>query len=137
MDDVDRKAVAALLERVDAAFRADDGSAMAEAFAADARLLWPEIEDIVGREAIRAALTDLTAAYHTISWEPSYQLFDVTADAAYVLGRFMETRRDRETGAVEHIPGRILYICRREDDAWGVTHLLTSRYGEERVEVEP
>lgn len=135
MTNADRQGVKDLLGRFDAALRADDGAALGDLFAPDARLQWPGIEDIIGREEIRSAYVELTDAFHTISWEPSYQVFDVHADQAYLLGRFSETRRDVATGAIEHVPGRIVYRCQRQaDGAWRITHLMTSRYAEEDAE---
>jgi ketosteroid isomerase-like protein len=120
-----------MLAAFDAAFSADRGAEMGEFFAEDARLQWPEMEDIVGREAIRQAFVEFTSAFHTISWEPSYQVADVHGDRAYPLGRFVEIRQVRETGEVERVPGRIVYFCRREADGeWRLTHALTSRFGE-------
>lgn len=135
MPSADRQGVEDLLARFDAAFRADDGRALGDLFAADARLQWPEMEDIVGREEIRSAFVELTEAFHTISWDPSYQVFDVHHDHAYLLGRFIETRRDVATGVFGYVPGRLFYRCHRQADrAWRFTHLMTSRYAEEQLE---
>jgi uncharacterized protein (TIGR02246 family) len=123
--------VSALLAAYDEAFAADDAEAVSALFADDARLMWPELEDIVGREAIREAFVDFVSTFHTISWQPSYQVVDVHGDRAYLLGRFAEVRELRDTGEVEHVPGRIMWICRRElGGAWRFTHAMTSRYGE-------
>ena len=51
------RASAGLLAAYDAAFAADRADEVAELFAEDARLQWPEEEDIVGRDAIRRAFT--------------------------------------------------------------------------------
>lgn len=125
----------AVLERADAALRVDDVQAIADLFAPDARLMWPGIEGIVGREAIRAAFERLFAEVHTISWQADNHVLDVHDDRAYVLGRFREVRRDHESGEVEHVPGRLVSFWRRQPDGgWLITHLLTSRYGPEEIE---
>ena len=87
--------VAGLLAAYDAAFAADRADEVAELFAEDARLQWPEEEDIVGRDAIRRAFTGFVDQFHTVSWEPSYQLAAVHGDQAFLLGRFVERRQVR------------------------------------------
>jgi len=127
--------VARLLAAYDAAFAADRADEVAELFAEDARLQWPEEEDIVGREAIRQAFTAFVDQFHTVSWEPSYQLAQVHGDQAFLLGRFVERREVRGTGELERVPGRLVLVCRRDaDGAWRITHAMTSRYGETTVE---
>jgi uncharacterized protein (TIGR02246 family) len=127
--------LARLLIAYDAAFAADRADDVADLFAEDARLQWPEEEDIVGREAIRQAFTSFVDQFHTVSWEPSYQIAEVHGDQAFLLGRFVERREVRNTGELERVPGRLVLVCRREaDGAWRITHALTSRYGETTVE---
>jgi uncharacterized protein (TIGR02246 family) len=126
--------VAALLAAYDLAFAADRADEVAELFADDARLQWPEMEDIVGREAIRRAFTDFVDEFHTVSWEPSYQVAEVHGDRAFLLG-LVERREVRRTGELEHVPGRLVLVCRREaDGVWRITHAMTSRYGETTIE---
>ncbi|HEY7848364.1 MAG TPA: SgcJ/EcaC family oxidoreductase [Candidatus Limnocylindria bacterium] len=133
--DVADAGLATLLAAYDAAFAADDADGVAELFAADARLQWPEMEDIVGREAIRQAFVDFVGTFHTVSWQPSYQVVEVLGDRAFLLGRFVERREVRGSGDVERVPGRLVLVCRREaDGAWRITHAMTSRYGEETIE---
>jgi ketosteroid isomerase-like protein len=127
--------VADLVTGFDAAFRADRHAEVAECFTADARLEWPEMEDIVGRDEIRVAFGDFMSTFHTISWDPTYQVVDIHGDRAYLLGRFVELREVRATGDVEHVPGRIVYFCLRDaDGVWRFTHVLTSRYGEATID---
>jgi ketosteroid isomerase-like protein len=93
------------------------------------------MEDIVGREAIRQAFVDFVGTFHTVSWQPSYQVVEVLGDRAFLLGRFVERREVRGSGDVERVPGRLVLVCRREaDGAWRITHAMTSRYGEETIE---
>jgi uncharacterized protein (TIGR02246 family) len=126
--------LAQLLAAYDTAFAADDADGVAQLFAADARLQWPEMEDIVGREAIREAFVEFVETYHTVSWQPSYQVVDVNGDRAFLLGRFTEVREVRGSGEVEHVPGRLVLVCRREADAaWRIVIAMTSRYGETTV----
>jgi len=127
--------LAELLAAYDAAFAADRADDVAELFTDDARLQWPEAEDIVGREAIREAFTDFVDEFHTVSWQPSYQVAEVCGDRAFLLGRFVERREVRATGGIEHVPGRLVLACRREaDGTWRISHAMTSRYGETTVE---
>lgn len=127
--------LAGLLAAYDAAFAADDADAVAQLFAADARLMWPEEEDIVGREAIRQAFGEFVETFHTVSWAPGYQVVDESGGRAFLLGRFVELRRVRRTGELERVPGRIVLVCRREPDGqWRITHAMTSRYGETTIE---
>ena len=127
--------MAGLLAAYDAAFAADRADEVAELFAEDARLQWPEEEDIVGRDAIRRAFADFMEEFHTVSWRPSYQVAEVHGDQAFLLGRFVERREVRRTGELEHVPGRLVLVCRREaDGAWRITHALTSRYAETTIE---
>lgn len=126
-----------LLAAYDAAFAADRADDVAALFADDARLQWPEMEDIVGREAIRQAFTDFVDEFRTVSWEPSYQVAEVVGDRAFLLGRFVERREVRRSGEVEHVPGRLVLVCRRETDgAWRITHAMTSRYGDTTIEAQ-
>jgi ketosteroid isomerase-like protein len=125
--------LARLLDRLDEAIRQDDFSTLSECVTEDAYLLWPGVEDIVGREAIREAFVSL--AMQTLSWEPEYRVVDVHGDRAYILGRFIERRRYPETGGVERVPGRIVYFGRRQPSGeWLISHVLTSRFGEETIE---
>ena len=130
--------LAAMLTAYDAAFAGDDADRVAGFFAVDGRLQWPEEEDIVGREAIRDAFREFVAVFHTIAWEPSYQVVEVTGERAFLLGRFVERREVKETGAVERVPGRLVLVCRRDaGGSWLITHAMTSRYGETTVEGTP
>ena len=127
--------LARLLAAYDAAFAADRADEVAELFAEDARLQWPEEEDIVGRDAIRQAFAGFVDVFHTVSWQPSYQVAEVHGDRAFLLGRFVERREVRQTSELEHVPGRLVLVCRREADGeWRITHALTSRYGETTIE---
>src|SRR5262245_30922623 len=105
--------LAGLLAAYDAAFAADDADGVAELFAVDARLMWPEEEDIVGREAIRRAFGEFVETFHTVSWEPGYQVVVESGGHAFLLGRFLERRRIRKTGELERVPGRLVLVCRR------------------------
>jgi ketosteroid isomerase-like protein len=127
--------LATLLAAYDAAFAADRADAVAELFADDGRLQWPDEEDIVGRGAIRQAFAEFVDTFHTVSWQPTYQVAEVHDDRAFLLGRFVELREVRRTGELERVPGRLVLVCRRETDgAWRITHAMTSRYGEMTVE---
>jgi ketosteroid isomerase-like protein len=81
-----------VIAELDQAFSEDRGSDVADFFAEDARLMWPHMEDIVGRESIREAFVAFVSAYTTNSWSPSREIFDLCGRRAYTLGSFIEIR---------------------------------------------
>jgi len=115
----------------DQAFAEDRGSDVADFFAEDARLLWPFMEDIVGRESIREALVHFVSTYTTNSWSPNREIIDICGRRAYTLARFIEIRTPREGGPTEKVHGRMLEIWQLSpDDKWEITRLMTGRYAE-------
>lgn len=122
------------LATVDDLFRHDAGTAMAEWFAADAQLLWPEEAPIIGPEAIGGAFADFAEAFETISYAPDYGLVEVVPPLAMSIGTFVEVRRVRATGSVERVHGRVVYAWRAEPDrGWRIVRALTSRYAPTEV----
>ena len=128
--------VAGLLAAYDAAFAADRADEVAELFAEDARLQWPEEEDIVGRDAIRQRASPSSWSSSTPS--PGSRATSsprCTATRPSCWDGSSSGARCERTGEVERVPGRLVLVCRREaDGAWRITHALTSRYGETTVE---
>ncbi len=116
---------------LDSTFSHDLGSEVANFFAPDARLMWPGNEDIVGREAIREAFVGFVEAFTTVSWKPDRRDLHVYEDRAYVVGRFVEVRKERESWIIETVYGRLVEVWQLEDDGvWYLERLLTSRYAE-------
>lgn len=127
--DSDRATFAGALATVDDLFRHDAGTAMADWFAADAQLLWPEEEAIVGSDAIGRAFAAFAAAFETISFEPEYDYVQVVPPLAVAIGTFIETRRVRDSGGVERVHGRLAYAWRAEPErGWRIVRAMTSRY---------
>lgn len=124
----------ALLERIaqlDETFGNDRGEEMGEFFTLDARMMWPFMEAITGREAIQAAFVDFANAFTTLNWTPDRRLVHVHGDRAYVLGTFVEDRREKANGEAARVHGRLVEFWRLEEDGqWRVEALLTSRYAE-------
>ena len=123
--------LAGLLAAYDAAFAADRADDVAELFADDARLQWPRrrTSSVAKRSAWPSPSSWIE--FHTVSWEPSYQVAEVHGERAFLLGRFVELRAVRRSGELERVPGRLVLVCRQEGDgAWRITHAISSRYGE-------
>jgi hypothetical protein len=115
----------------DALFSEDRGSEMGAYFAEDARLQWPMLEDIVGREEIRLAFEQLVNTYTTISWKPDRSLGLLCDGKAVIVGRFVEDRRERKKGIRERVFGRIVEIWSAiEAGKWELELLMTSRYAD-------
>ena len=115
----------------DSTFAHDLGSELANFFTADARLMWPGNEDMVGREAIRKAYVGFVETFTTVSWKPDRRDLHVYEDRAYGVGRFVEVRKRLESGITETVYGRLVEVWQLEDDGvWYLERLLTSRYAE-------
>jgi ketosteroid isomerase-like protein len=124
-----RRRLVAAMARFDETFAADRGTELGNLFTADARLMWPELEDIAGREAIRTALESFVAAYTTLSWQPDRGQPDICGDRAYTIGRFVEIRRPRDGGPTEKVYGRLVEQWRRDESGeWLLASVMTSRY---------
>ena len=117
----------------DETFSQDRGTEMGQFFSKDARMMWPDIEDIVGREAIRAAFEELIANFTTISWKPDRTLVQAFGDRAISIGRFTEDRAPRGGGSVVRVFGRLVeYWSKAPDGTWTMDIALTSRYAEDQ-----
>jgi len=127
--DSDRAAFVRALAAVDDLVRHDAGMAVADWCAADAQLLWPEEPPIIGPQAIGQAFADFAEAYETISFEPDHSLVEVVPPLAVTVGTFIEERRERSTGAVERVHGRLVYVWRADPErGWRIMRAMTSRY---------
>ncbi len=104
---------------------------MGDFFAPDARLMWPSLEDIVGREHIRSAYERLAETYTTIAWQPERTVIGPSGRKVVTIGRFIEDRAPRSGGAAERIHGRLVEVwARKPDGGWELEVLLTSRYAD-------
>ena len=118
----------AALDAFDAAFAAGDAEALADRFAADARLLLLHAEAIEGRDAIRAHWTRLFAQWETGAWRTEPLTIDVHDDHAYATATYTETLVPRDPSLQRRlVRGRLVRFLRRDDDGqWRVTLALNS-----------
>src|SRR5687767_9373497 len=115
----------------DRTFSEDRGSDLADFFSENARLMWPDTEDIVGRDAIRAAFEEFVSAFTTIKWNPDRAIIHQLEHGALVVGRFTEDRAPRAGGPADRVFGRLVEIwIRQHDGSWKLDLLLTGRYAE-------
>jgi ketosteroid isomerase-like protein len=119
---------------LDSSFSHDHADEVASYFAGDARLMWPNNNDIVGREAIRKALNRLMEIFTTISWKPDRHFLHVYQDRAYVLGRFVEVRKRRDDELTETVYGRMVEVWELQVDGnWYIERYMTSRYAKTEI----
>jgi len=118
--------LAAIGARLDAALVAQDHSAAAACFTADAVLGESGLDDVRGREAIRRFLAGADrrrAVTHHRLWRDDLV---VAGDRAVEACRFDETKQ-RPGAAPEHERGRAAIFWRREaDGAWRIERLVVS-----------
>ncbi|MFW9887938.1 MAG: YybH family protein [Candidatus Thorarchaeota archaeon] len=115
----------------DLAFSEDRGADMGNFFAKDAKLMFPLMPDVVGRESIRDFFVDFVSVYTTDSLEPKRELIRVYERDAYILGSFIEVRTKRNEGTPETVYGRFLEVWKLfSDGRWELTHFMTGRYAE-------
>ena len=81
---------------LDTVFSQDRGNEMGAFFAEDARLQWPMLEDIVGRNQIRLAFEQLVTTYSTILWKPDRSLALAFNGKTAIVGSFVEDRQKRK-----------------------------------------
>jgi hypothetical protein len=126
-----------LLERMqafDRTFSEDRGSEMGDFFSSEARLMWPFMEDITGRERIRAAFEQFVQDFTTISWKPEREIIGVGENKVFIVGRFLEDRAPREGGPAERVFGRWVEIWAGQPGGpWELDLVLTSRYAENEL----
>ena len=126
-----------LLERMqafDRTFAEDRGSEMGDFFSLQARLMWPFMEDITGRENIRRAFEQFVQTFTTLSWKPEREIIGADGNKVFVLGRFLEDRAPRVGGPAERVFGRWVEVWRRQPGGpWELDLVLTSRYAEDEL----
>ncbi len=126
-----KESLLSTIAEMDLAFAQDRGSDVSDFFAEEARLMWPNNEDIVGREAIREAFVGFVSEYTTDSWDPKREFIEVYERHAYTLGSFIETRTTRDGGPTEKVYGRLLEIWQLSSDGkWEIIRLMTGRYAD-------
>ncbi len=121
----------AIIGELDRTFSQDRADEMGRFYSEDARLMWPALEDVIGRTKIQDAFQRLVGAYSTIRWEPQREFVLSTDDRAVAIGRFIEIRKRREDNQVEQVHGRLVEVWQLEADGeWRLSVLMTSRYAE-------
>ncbi|MFX1416850.1 MAG: YybH family protein [Promethearchaeota archaeon] len=122
---------------LDLAFSEDRALDVSNIFSEDARLMWPLMGDIVGRDSIREAFVEFMSMYTTVSWNPNREIIDVYEKRAYSLGSFTETRTTRGGGPTEKVFGRLLEIWQLSPDGkWEIFRMMTGRYAETELPLE-
>jgi ketosteroid isomerase-like protein len=119
------------IAELDLTFSEDRGVDMGNFFAEDARLMFPFMEDIVGRESIREAFVSLVSKYTTDMWNPKRELIDVYERRAYTFGSFIEIRTPLDGGPAEKVYGRLLEIWNLSSGGkWEIVRFMTGRYAD-------
>ncbi|MFX1580056.1 MAG: YybH family protein [Promethearchaeota archaeon] len=122
------------IAKFDLTFSEDRGADMGDFFAQDATLMFPFMQDVVGRESIQNLFIKFVSMYTTDSWEPKRELIRVYERDAYTLGSFIEVRTKRNDGAKETVFGRLMEVWNlSSDDKWELTHFMSGRYAETEV----
>jgi len=118
--------------RLDNAFSRSSAHETASLFSEGGRLMWPSMEDIVGREAIESALAEFFDGFTLIApFSPERQVVEVGGNRVFALGRFTEDLQPNSDAPAYRVHGRIVEIWSRTNgDAWQLDVLLTSRYAE-------
>ncbi|MFW9789038.1 MAG: YybH family protein [Candidatus Thorarchaeota archaeon] len=118
----------------DLTFSEDRGADMGNFFAKDAKLMFPLMPDIIGRESIRDFFVNFVSMYTTDSLKPKRELIRVYERDAYTLGSFIEVRTKRNERTTETVYGRLLEVWKLSSDGrWELTHFMTGRYAETEV----
>ncbi len=127
----ERKALLKTIADLDRTFSEDRAEDMGKFFAPNARLMFPNMEDILGRESIQQTFVDLMAEYSTDSFHPNRELIDIYVHRAYTLGSFIEIRTPLKGGPKEKIHGRLLEIWQRSSKGnWEIIRFMTGRYSD-------
>ena len=119
------------IAELDRTFSEDRGWDMGDFFAEDAILMFLFMEDLVGRESIRAGFVDFVSKYTTDSWIPKREFIDVYEQRAYILGSFIEVRTPLNGNPAEKVYGRLLEIWQLSSDGkWEIIRYMAGRYAE-------
>jgi ketosteroid isomerase-like protein len=120
--------------RFDRAFSQGLETEIAELFSEDARLMWPGMEDIVGREAIRSALGEFFGQFTTLSFSPGRQIVELCGIKAFTIGKFIEDLAPKAGGPAQRVHGRLVELwSQTENGDWEISLVLTNRYAENEM----
>ncbi|MGD2072805.1 MAG: hypothetical protein PVG65_04890 [Candidatus Thorarchaeota archaeon] len=119
------------ISELDRTFSEDRGWDMGDFFAEDARLMFPLMEDIVSREAIRETFVSTVSKYTTDSWNPKREIIHIYEKRAYTYGSFIEIRTPLDGGPTEKVYGRLHEIWQLSSDGkWEIIRFMAGRYAE-------
>ncbi len=122
------------ISRFDRAFSQGRLDELVSLFAQDARLMWPDTEDIIGRDAIRSALEEFMAENTTLRFLPDRQVVEVCGSKTFTIGRFIEDLAPTSGDRARRVYGRIVEMWTQTANGdWEIAILLTGRYAETEV----
>ena len=123
--------------RLDRNFTEGLAKETAELFAEDARLMWPGMDDIVGRKAIEAAFDEFFGEFHTLEFSPDRRLVELCGGKAFTIGKFIEDLAPKSGGSAQRVHGRLVELwLQTEEGEWQIGHMLTGRYAENEILAE-
>ncbi len=123
--------------RLDTAFAQGLEKETAELFTEDARLMWPGIDDIAGREAIESAFGEFFGEFDTLAFTPDRQIVELCGSKAFTIGRFTEDLAPKAGGPAQRVHGRLVEMwLQTEGGEWQIGLMLTGRYAENEALAE-
>jgi uncharacterized protein (TIGR02246 family) len=111
----DREAVAAIEDRINAAYAQGDADGVAAQYTGDAVLMGPNKPALVGRAAIADSFRPFFAAFRG-ELSQDIEEIEVLGDQAYMRGRLQIKVTAKKGSAKAHLHGKYLVIARRETD---------------------
>lgn len=115
----EERAIRAVDRRMLAAAQGNDPSTFGAAFTEDGRMLFPNMDAVVGREAITAKATeDFAVPGFTLSWQPTHVEIARSGDLAVSSGTY-ELALTTPGGPVED-RGKYMTVWRKVDGEWKV-----------------
>lgn len=101
-----------------------DVETLIDLFTEDALLMEPDVEDLVGREAIGRFIRQVLPDMHVTAMRNETIELDIYKRVAYELGHYEQTLRPAKNRILVY-PGRYFAVWRRQpDDRWKLHRLL-------------
>jgi ketosteroid isomerase-like protein len=140
LSEIDKETLGTLrlaFSRLDSNFAQGLEKETADLFAEDGRLMWPGMDDIVGREAIEAALGEFFKEFDTLAFSPDRQIVELFGGKAFTIGRFLEDLAPKAGGTAQRVHGRLVEMWRQSKHGeWQLSLMLTGRYAENEMLAE-
>lgn len=140
MSEIDKETLESLrlaFSRLDSNFAQGLKKETAELFTEDARLMWPGMDDIVGREAIEAAFGEFFKEFDTLAFSPDRQIVELCGSKVFTIGRFLEDLAPKAGGSAQRVHGRLVEMWRQSKHGeWQLGLMLTGRYAENEMLTE-